>query len=251
MKIKKQLTRATKSKAGRSHGRVAVRHQGGGEKQRLRLIDWSRSKRGIEGQVEAIEYSPKRNANVALLLYPDGERCYILATTGMKAGDKVIAGPKAPLKEGNATLLKRIPVGMPIHNLELKPGKGGQLVRSAGAVAYILSKDKKEAQVKLPSGEIRKISSLCYATIGQVGNQGFRFKKMRKAGQNRHRGVRPAVRGVAQDPRSHPHGGGEGRSGIGMPSPKTPWGKKTLGKKTRKPKKYSDKDIIKRKKGVK
>ena len=137
---------------------------------------------------------------------------------------------------------------MPIHNLELKPGKGGQFVRSAGAAAYILAKDKKEVQIRLPSGEIRKISSLCYATIGQVGNQGFRFKKLKKAGQKRHRGIRPTVRGVAQHPASHPHGGGEGRSGIGMPSPKTPWGKKTLGKKTRKLKKYSDKDIIKRKK---
>lgn len=248
MKIEKKLTRATKSKAGRSHGRVAVRHQGGGEKQRLRLIDWRRNKKGIEGKIEAIEYDPKRSADIARILYPDGQRCYILATTGMKVGGGVIAGPKAPLKEGNATALKRIPVGMPIHNLELKPGKGGQLVRSAGAAAYILAKDKKEVQVKLPSGEVRKISSLCYATIGQVGNQGFRFKKLKKAGQKRHRGIRPTVRGVAQHPASHPHGGGEGRSGIGMPSPKTPWGKKTLGKKTRKLKKYSDKDIIKRKK---
>jgi len=248
MKIEKKLTRPTKSKAGRSHGRVAVGHQGGGEKQRLRLIDWRRNKKGIEGEIEAIEYDPKRNADIARILYPDGQRRYILATTGMKVGGRVIAGPKAPLKEGNATALKRIPVGMPIHNLELKPGKGGQLVRSAGAAAYILAKDKKEVQVKLPSGEIRKISSLCYATIGQVGNQGFRFKKLKKAGQKRHRGIRPTVRGVAQHPASHHHGGGEGRSGIGMPSPKTPWGKKTLGKKTRKLKKYSDKDIIKRKK---
>ncbi len=249
MKIKKQLTRATKSKAGRSHGRVAVRHQGGGEKQRLRLVDWSRDKSDVEGRVEAIEYSPKRNANLARILYQDGERRYILATTKMKIGDKVIAGPKAPLKEGNSTLLKRIPVGMPIHSLEIKPGKGGQLVRSAGAAAYVLAKDKGEVQVKLPSGEIRKFSELCYVTIGQIGNQSFLFKKLKKAGQKRHRGIRPTVRGVAQDPRSHPHGGGEGRSGIGMKSPKTPWGKKTLGKKTRKLKKYSNRVIIKRKKG--
>ncbi len=248
MNTKKSLTKIMRRRAGRSKGRVSVRHQGGGEKRRRRLIDWKRNKLDIVGQVEAIEYDPSRGADIALILYPDGERRYILATKGLKKGSKVVSGSNVPLEEGNATFLRNIPVGMPIHNVELRPGKGGQLVRGAGAMAVILAKDEKVVQLKLPSGERRQISLDCMATIGQVGNIGYRLKKMYKAGQKRYRGIRPTVRGVSQNPRSHPHGGGEGKSGIGMPSPKTPWGKKTLGKRTRKKKKYSDKDIIGRRK---
>lgn len=246
--IKKNLTKAVKSKAGRSNGRVAVRHQGGGHKRRVREIDWKRDKFNVPGKVEQIEYAPSRSADVALVLYEDGERRYILATKGMKPGFPVMSGDKAPIKEGNATTLDRIPVGMPIHSIELKPGKGGQLVRGAGTMAAITAKEDGVAQVRLPSGELRKIPLSCQATIGQVGNEAHSLQKMTKAGQKRHKGIRPTVRGVAQHPGSHPHGGGEGRSGIGMPSPKTPWGKKTLGKKTRKKAKYSNKNIISRRK---
>jgi large subunit ribosomal protein L2 len=246
--IKKGLTKAVRKKAGRSGGRVAVRHQGGGEKRRVREVDWKRSKFNVPGKVEQIEYAPSRSANVALVLYEDGERRYILATKGMKPGFSIMSGDKAPIKEGTSTTLDRIPVGMPIHSIELKPGKGGQLVRGAGTMATITAKEDKYAQVRLPSGELRKILLACQATIGQVGNEAHSLQKMTKAGQKRHKGIRPTVRGVAQHPGSHPHGGGEGRSGIGMPSPKTPWGKKTLGKKTRKRKKYSDKNIISRRK---
>ena len=249
MNSRKSLTRATNERAGRNKGRVSVRHQGGGEKRRLRLIDWKRNKLDVVGRVEAIEYDPIRSADIALVLYHDGERRYILATKGLKKGDRVVSAEKdVPLKEGNATFLRNIPVGMPIHSIELRIGKGGQLVRGAGTMAVIIVKEQGMAQIKLPSGELRKISLDCKATIGQISNVGHRLKKLTKAGQKRHRGIRPTVRGVAQHPGSHPHGGGEGRSGIGMPSPKTPWGKKTLGKKTRKKKKYSNKYIIKRKK---
>jgi large subunit ribosomal protein L2 len=246
--IKKGLTKAVSEKAGRSRGRVAVRHQGGGEKRRIREIDWKRDKFNILGKGEQIEYAPSRSVNVALVLYEDGKRCYILATKNMKPGFVVMSGDKAPIREGTNTTLDRIPVGTPIHSIELKPGKGGQLVRSAGSMAAISAKEGGVAHIRLPSGELRKISLFCRATIGQVGNEGHSFKKMTKAGQKRHKGIRPTVRGVAQHPGSHPHGGGEGRSGIGMPSPKTPWGKKTLGKKTRKKSKYSDKNIISRRK---
>jgi len=248
MNLKKSLTKAMNERAGRSNGRVTVRHQGGGEKRRLRLIDWKRNKLDITGRVEAIEYDPIRSANIALVLYSDGERRYILATKGLREGDTVVSGENVSLKEGSATFLRNIPVGMPIHNIELRVGKGGQFVRGAGTMAVIITKEEGIAQVKLPSGELRQISLNCMATIGQISNVGYRLKKLYKAGQKRHRGIRPTVRGVAQHPGSHPHGGGEGKSGIGMPSPKTPWGKKTLGKKTRKKKKYSNKDIIKRRK---
>ena len=248
MDLRKKLTRAMNRRVGRGGGRVTVRHQGGGEKKRLRLIDWKRNKLDIAGYVEAIEYDPLRSANIALVLYPDGERRYILATKGLKKRDVVVSGKDVSLKEGSATPLRNIPIGMPVHNIELRAGKGGQLVRGAGTMAVIIAKEDKVAQVKLPSGELRKISLDCMATIGQIGNVEYRLKKLYKAGQKRHRGIRPTVRGVAQDPRSHPHGGGEGKSGIGMPSPKTPWGKKTLGKKTRKKEKYSNKDIIRRRK---
>jgi len=248
MNLKKSLTKAMSEQAGRSSGRVTVRHQGGGEKRRLRLIDWKRNKIDIVGRIEAIEYDPIRNANIALVLYPDGERRYILAAKGLREGDEVVSGENVSLKEGNATFLKNIPIGMPIHNIELRRGKGGQLVRGAGTMAVIIAKEEGVAQVKLPSGELRQISLDCMATIGQVGNVEYHLRKLYKAGQKRHRGIRPTVRGVVQHPGSHPHGGGEGKSGIGMPSPKTPWGKRTLGKKTRKKKKYSNKDIIKRRK---
>ncbi|MDD3679465.1 MAG: 50S ribosomal protein L2 [Candidatus Shapirobacteria bacterium] len=242
--IKKKLTKAVSKKAGRSNGRVSVRHQGGGEKRRVREVDWKRDKFDVAGKVEAIEYAPSRSANVALILYQDGERRYILATKNMKPGFAVMSGNKAPIKEGTSTTLERIPLGMPIHSIELKPGKGGQLVRGAGTMATISAKEGGVAHVRLPSKELRKISLSCRATIGQVGNEAHGLRKMTKAGQKRHKGIRPTVRGVAQHPGSHPHGGGEGRSGIGMPSPKTPWGKKTLGKKTRRRKKYSDKNIL-------
>jgi len=244
---KRKLIKGTTKRKGRSHGRVAVRHRGGGRKKRIRLIDWKRDKWDIEGRVEAIEYDPLRSAYLALILYPDGERRYILSPKGIKVGDEVISSrQKVPLQAGNATLIGNIPVGMPVHNVELRPGKGGQIVRSAGAAATILGKEGKYVQLALPSGEVRLVPVSCLATIGQVGNEEHYLKKLTKAGQKRHRGIRPTVRGVAQHPDSHPHGGGEGRSGIGMPSPKTPWGKKALGKKTRKRKKYSDKVIIKR-----
>ena len=242
--VRKNLTTAISNKAGRSGGRVAVRHQGGGEKRRVRNIDWKRNKVNITGRIEAIEYAPSRSANVALVLYDDGERRYILATKNMKVDSSVMSGDKAPIEEGNATTLDRIPLGMPIHSIELRPGKGGQMVRGAGTMATILAKEGGVAHIRLPSGELRKIPLSCQATIGQVGNEGHGLEKMTKAGQKRHKGIRPTVRGVAQHPGSHPHGGGEGRSGIGMPSPKTPWGKKTLGKKTRKKVKYSDKNIL-------
>ncbi len=232
-----------------SRGQVSVRHRGGGSKRYLRKIDFERSKKGVEGVVESLEYDPNRNVKIALVLYKDGERRYILAPEGLKPGEKVMAGEEADVKVGNSLPLKNIPVGLPIHNVELSPGKGGQIVRGAGTMATILAKEGSFAQVRLPSGEIRLISLESWATIGQLGNVGEKLKKLRKAGDSRRRGIRPTVRGVAQNPRSHPHGGGEGRSGIGMPGPKTPWGKPARGKKTRKRIKYSDKFILKRKKG--
>ncbi len=202
----------------------------------------------MEARVVTIEYDPNRNADIALLHYPDGEKRYILAPAKLKVGDKVIAGEKADFKVGNALPLKRIPVGTIIHNIELTPGKGGQIVRGAGTGATIASKEKDQVVVKLPSGEQRLIKEICYATIGQVSKPELKTRELGKAGVKRHMGIRPSVRGVAMHPGAHPHGGGEGHSPIGMPSPKSPWGKKTLGKKTRKPKKYSDKLIVKERK---
>lgn len=231
-----------------SQGHVSVRHRGGGSKRFLRLIDFRRDKRDLPGRVEALEYDPNRNVQVALVLYPDGERRYILAPEGLAVGEEIMASERAEIKAGNALPLKNIPIGTPIHNLELVPGKGGQVVRGAGGLATILAKEEERAQVKLPSGELRLFLLTCWATVGQLGNLGAKFEKLKKAGDSRHRGIRPTVRGVAQDPRSHPHGGGEGRSGIGMPGPKTPWGKPARGKKTRKRVKYSDQFIIKHRK---
>lgn len=247
--MSRKLKRILAKHSGRDNrGRVAVRHQGGRQKRFLREIDFKR-KRNIPARVVAIEYDPNRTADIALLLHQDSERRYILAPEGLKTGDFLMAGDKAEIKVGNALPLKKIPVGMPIHNIELIPGKGGQLARGAGTAAFIQAKEGGLATLKLPSGEIRKVSLTCLATIGQLGHLGWKSEKIGKAGRKRLMGIRPSVRGVAQHPDSHPHGGGEGRSGIGMPSPKSPWGKKTLGKKTRKPGKYSDKLIIQRKKG--
>jgi len=231
--------------AGRNHsGRITVRHRGGGAKRLLRKIDWKRNKHDIPGKVMAIEYDPNRSTNIALIFYPDGDKRYIVAPNKLKVGDPIISSANAPIKPGNTLPLKKIPLGTPIHNIELTPGKGGQLARGAGSQATIQSKEKGFVQVLLPSKEIRLIKSTCQATIGQASNPERRTTKLGKAGRIRHLGRRPQVRGVAQHPGSHPHGGGEGRSGIGMPSPKSPWGKHTLGKKTRKSKKYSDKYII-------
>lgn len=246
-KRQKKLTKIKKKTGGRDNkGHMSTRHRGGAHKRFIRKIDWKRDKRDIPGTVEAIEYDPNRNANIALILYPDGERRYILAPAKLEVGDEVIASENPEIEPGNALPLKNIPLGVDFHNLEIKPGKGGQMVRGAGTKATILSKEDKYAHVKLPSTEVRKFLLDCWATIGQVGNKEHIYKQLGKAGSKRHRGIRPTVRGVAQHPGSHPHGGGEGRSPIGMPSPKSPWGKKTLGKKTRKKRKYSDKLIVKR-----
>jgi len=247
--VKRRLKIIRKKRGGRdSQGHVSVRHQGGGEKQYVRIIDFKRDKIDISAVVEKIEYDPNRNVEIALILYADGERRYIITPLGLNEGDKVISSESAEIKPGNCLSLKNIPIGIPIHNLELFAGRGGQIVRGAGTQALILSKEGDFAQVKLPSGEMRLFFLSCKATVGQVGNIDQKLKKLSKAGDSRHRGIRPTVRGVAQNPRSHPHGGGEGRSGIGMPGPKTPWGKPALGKRTRNKKKYSKKFIITRRK---
>jgi len=245
--MSKKLFKILKKHSGRdSSGKITVRHQGDREKRFLREIDFKRNKYDIPAKVVAVEYDPNRTADIALLLYQDGERRYILAPQGLKVGDTVVSSKKAEVKVGNALPLEKIPVGTVIHNIELKPLKGGQLVRGAGTGAVLQAKEGGMATIKLPSGEERKVSWECFATVGQVGKAEWKTVVFGKAGRKRHMGIRPTVRGVAQHPASHPHGGGEGRSGIGMPSPKSPWGKKALGKKTRKRKKYSDKWIIKR-----
>lgn len=243
----KSLVKGRLKKTGgrNSSGKVTIRHRGGGHKRLLRKIDFKREKRDIEATIKAIEYDPNRKANIALLYYADGEKRYILAPSGLEVGKKVISGEEVEIKVGNAMPLKKIPVGTPIHNLELTSGKGGQLVRGAGTAALIQSKEGKYATILLPSKEHRLIRIECYATIGQVGNEEWKTVKLGKAGRKRHMGIRPSVRGVAMHPAAHPHGGGEGRSGIGMPSPKSPWGKRTLGKKTRKKVRYSSKFIVK------
>lgn len=235
--------------AGRNNqGRITTRHRGGGHKRLYRIVDFKRDKDGVPARVAAIEYDPNRSARIALLHYADGEKRYILAPVGLQVGDVVTSGPEAEIKPGNALPLEKIPVGTLVHNVELQPGHGGQLVRAAGTAAQIMAKEGEYAQLRLPSGEVRRVHLRCKATVGQVGNVEHEAIKLGKAGRKRWLGIRPTVRGVAQDPRSHPHGGGEGRSPIGMPSPVSPWGKPTLGKKTRKPRKRSDKDIIKRRK---
>lgn len=236
----------TKSGGRNSYGRITVRHHGGGAKQKYRIIDFKRNKDGIKAKVAAIEYDPNRTANIALLYYVDGEKRYILAPVGLKVGDSVESGAGADIKPGNTLQLTNIPVGTLIHNIELKPGKGGQLVRAAGNSAQLMAKEGDYAQVRLPSGEVRMIRMLCRASIGQVSNIENENIKIGKAGRKRWMGVRPTVRGVVMNPVDHPHGGGEGKSPIGRPSPVTPWGKPTLGYKTRKKKNKSDKFIVKR-----
>lgn len=215
-------------------GHVTVRHRGGGVKKRYRIIDFRHEKVGVDGVVQRIEYDPNRSAYIALVNYADGEKKYVIAAEGMKAGDKIVTGDKAEAKVGNTLSLRHIPLGVPIHNLELEPGYGAKLVRTAGAAAVIQSKDDEYATVLLPSKEIRLFKLDCVATIGQVGNTDHKNEKLGKAGRKRMMGIRPTVRGTAQHPGSHPHGGGEGRSGIGLSHPKTPWGKPALGHKTRK-----------------
>ena len=244
-KYSKQLHTINPKKSGRnSSGKITVRHRGGRQKRYLRLIDWKRQIVDIPAKVTSIEYDPNRTSDVALLVYPDGRKNYILAPQGLKVGDTVVSSEKADIKPGNTCLLKNIPVGISIHGLEITPGKGAQLIRSAGNHALIQSKEGDKILVKMPSGEIRLFKGSSRATIGSLSNPEHKQEKLGKAGRKRHMGIRPTVRGVAQHPGSHPHGGGEGRSGIGMPSPKSPWGKKTLGKITRKRKKYSNKVII-------
>ncbi len=231
----KSLLAPLKKNAGRNNqGRITVRHQGGGHKQRYRLIDFKRDKYDVPGKVSSVEYDPNRTARIALITYADGEKRYILAPVSLKAGDTVMSGPKAEIRMGNAMPIYRIPLGTQIHNIELLPGKGGQLVRSAGTSAQLLAKEGAYAQIRMPSGEVRLINQNCLATIGQVGNVDHSNIVLGKAGRKRWLGVRPGVRGTAMDPNSHPHGGGEGRSPVGMAGPKTPWGKPALGAKTRK-----------------
>ncbi len=245
-KPERSLTEAIRKTGGRNHrGKVTVRHRGGGHKRRYRLIDFKRNKFDVKAEVVAIEYDPNRTARIALLQYADGEKRYIIAPLGLKVGDMVGNGPMADLRPGNALELRNIPLGTQIHNVELEPGKGGQLVRSAGVSAQLIAKEGTYCQVRLPSGEVRLIHERCMATIGQVGNTDHANVKLGKAGRARWMGWRPAVRGIAMDPNSHPHGGGEGRSGIGMPGPKTPWGKPALGKRTR-TNRRTDKFIVRR-----
>lgn len=244
-KYNKQLHKINPKKSGRNNsGKITVRHRGGRQKRYLRLIDWKRQIVDIPAKVTTIEYDPNRTSDIALLVYPDGRKNYILAPQGLKVGDTVVSSETVDIQPGNTCLLKNIPVGISIHGLEITPGKGAQLIRSAGNHALIQSKEGEKVLVKMPSGEIRLFKGSARATIGTLSNPEHKQEKLGKAGRKRHMGIRPTVRGVAQHPGSHPHGGGEGRSGIGMPSPKSPWGKKTLGKKTRKRNKYSNKVII-------
>jgi large subunit ribosomal protein L2 len=228
-----------------AHGRVTVRHRGGGARRYIRLVDFKRDKREIPAKVAAIEYDPNRTARLALLFYADGEKRYIVAPLDLKVGDTVMAGPSAEIRTGNSLPISNIPVGTLIHNVEMRAGKGGQMVRSAGGAAQLLAKEGDFAQIRMPSGEVRLIPQVCYATIGQVGNLDHGNIKLGKAGRKRHLGIRPTVRGTAMSPRDHPHGGGEGRQPIGLSGPKSPWGKPTLGKKTRHNKK-TDQYIVRR-----
>ena len=234
-------------KAGRNNqGKITVRHQGGGARRKYRIIDFKRTKDGIPATVKAIEYDPNRTCFIALLYYADGEKAYILAPLGLKVGDTVMSGAEADIKPGNCLPIANIPLGTLIHNIEIKVGKGGQMVRSAGTAAQVMAKEGDYAQIRLPSGEVRKVSMKARATVGQVGNTDHSNVRIGKAGRSRHMGIRPSVRGVVMNPCDHPHGGGEGRSPVGMPAPMSPWGKKTQGVKTRKHRKYSDKMIVSR-----
>ena len=243
----KSLTEVQKKNSGRnSYGRITVRHQGGGNRQKYRVIDFKRNKPDMPAKVLRLEYDPNRSAYIALLEYEDGERRYILAPVGLNAGDKIVSSAAADIKPGNALPLANIPVGTIIHNIELMPGRGGQLVRSAGAAAQLMAKEDKLAQVRMPSGEFRYVPMNCMATIGQVGNLENANIHIGKAGRTRHMGIRPTVRGSVMNPNDHPHGGGEGRAPVGRPGPVTPWGKPAMGLKTRKPKNRTNKFIIKR-----
>ncbi|QHW37639.1 50S ribosomal protein L2 [Staphylococcus ursi] len=241
----KSLLQPLPKKAGRNNqGKLTVRHHGGGHKRQYRVIDFKRNKDGIPGKVDSIQYDPNRSANIALIVYADGEKRYIIAPKGLEVGQVIESGSEADIKVGNALQLKDIPVGTVIHNIELKPGRGGQLARSAGASAQVLGKEGKYVLVRLRSGEVRMILSTCRATVGQVGNLQHELVNVGKAGKSRWLGKRPTVRGSVMNPNDHPHGGGEGRAPIGRPSPMSPWGKPTLGKKTRRGKKRSDKLIV-------
>jgi len=242
----RSLLRPLRKRAGRNtQGRITVRHRGGGHKRQYRLIDFKRDKVGIPARVRSIEYDPNRSARIALLVYADGEKRYIIAPLGLQVGDTVMSGEDAEIRVGNALPLARIPLGTQVHNIELYPGRGGQMVRSAGTSAQVLAKEGDYVTLRLPSGEVRLVRKECMATIGQVGNVDHGNIKLGKAGRKRWLGWRPAVRGSAMSPRDHPHGGGEGRTPIGMPGPKSPWGKPTLGKKTRR-NKATDKYIVRR-----
>lgn len=243
----KSLLEPVKKNSGRNNtGRITVRHQGGGAKRKYRIIDFKRNKDGVPGKVVGIEYDPNRSANIALISYADGEKRYILAPLGLKDGDVVVSGPDADIRTGNALPLRNIPIGTLLHNIEMKPGKGGQLVRSAGASAQLMAKENNYATLRLPSGEMRKIHLNCKATIGTIGNLDHQNVRIGKAGRKRHMGIRPTVRGSVMNPNDHPHGGGEGRAPIGRSGPVTPWGKPALGYKTRKKKNPSDKYIVRR-----
>jgi len=240
----KSLVRPLKSSGGRNNvGRMTARHRGGGHKRQYRVIDFKRDKDGVPAKVATIEYDPNRSARIALLHYADGEKRYILAPVGLNVGDTVVSGPGADIKPGNALPLRNIPVGTLVHNVEMKPGKGAQLARSAGAAAQVMAREGDKATLRLPSGEFRMVHADCRATVGQVGNLDHENVEIGKAGRSRYLGRRPHVRGVVMNPVDHPHGGGEGKSPVGMPGPKSPWGKPTLGYRTRR-KKQSDKDIV-------
>jgi len=240
----RSLIQSRRKHGGRnSYGKITVRHQGGGTRQQVRVVDFKRNKRDIPARVAAIEYDPNRTARLALLHYADGEKCYIIAPVELKVGDVVVSGPNVEVRPGNCLPLSNIPVGTLLHNVEVKEGRGGQLVHSAGGAAQLMAKEGDYAQIRLPSGEVRLVRQACYATVGQVGNLDHSNIKLGKAGRKRHLGIRPTVRGSAMSPRDHPHGGGEGRQPVGMPSPKSPWGKPTRGYKTRR-NKSSDKYIL-------
>lgn len=233
-KPERSLIKPLRKSGGRNmYGRITVRHRGGGHKRHIRIVDFKRKKYGIPAKVSAIEYDPNRSARLALLFYADGEKRYIIAPLDLRVGDTIVSGPEAEVRPGNSLPISNIPIGTMVHNIELNEGRGGQLVRAAGGAAQLLAKEGDYAQLRLPSGEVRLVRQKCYATIGQVGNLDHNNIKLGKAGRKRHLGIRPTVRGSAMSPRDHPHGGGEGRSGIGMPGPKSPWGKPTLGYRTR------------------
>ena len=247
VKPEKSLLLKKKKHAGRnSYGKITVRHHGGGSKQKYRIVDFTRAKTDMPATVKSLEYDPNRTVNIALLNYEDGTKKYILAPEGLKQGDTVLSSAEADIKPGNTLPISAIPLGTFIHNIELYPGRGGQLVRAAGSAAQLMAKEGSDAQVRLPSGEVRIVKTNCKATIGQVGNLDHSNQQIGKAGRKRHMGIRPTVRGSVMNPVDHPHGGGEGKSPIGRPGPVTPWGKPTLGYKTRKTKNRTDKLIVKR-----